>query len=192
MRRILQSCAAMIKPSIRTWMLIAVAAMAIDCGNDRQTAGPPTAGPAPAPPARDASRRAARMGGPVSNHVVTASPSRSAEVARAAFGNLPLAIVENRGQDDPRVQYSARGGGYGFYVTPRGSVVSLLKDGSRTEGATVALRFPGQNPHTRLVAEDRAPGEVNYLRGNDPAGFRTGVSRYSTVVYRDLWPHIDL
>ena len=43
-----------------------------------------------------------------------------------------------------------------------------------------------------LEGEERAPGEVNYLRGNDPARWQTELRRYGQVVYRDLWPGVDL
>ena len=39
---------------------------------------------------------------------------------------------------------------------------------------------------------ERAPGGVNYLRGSDPAQWQTQPPHYRDVVYRDLWPGIDL
>ena len=37
----------------------------------------------------------------------------------------------------------------------------------------LALQFLGGNPRAVLEDEERAPGEVNYLRGNDPARWQT-------------------
>jgi Beta-propeller repeat len=115
-----------------------------------------------------------------------------AEQARAAFEKLPIAFVENRGQEDPRVRYAARGGGFAFYLTPKDVVMSLHKETPDAPGTALALRFLGQNPRTRLEATERVSGELNVLRGNDPAGFHTHIARYGAIVYRDLWPRIDL
>ena len=53
-------------------------------------------------------------------------------------------------------------------------------------GSSGAIRGPG------LKASIARRGEVNYLRGSDPAAWHTGVARYSQVAYRELWPGIDL
>src|SRR3984893_4108216 len=39
----------------------------------------------------------------------------SREQVLKAYANLPLTFVENRGQTDSRVRYSAQGSGYAFY-----------------------------------------------------------------------------
>src|SRR2546421_1186526 len=56
----------------------------------------------------------------------------------------------------------------------------------------LALRFIGRNPLSVPEGAVRTPGSVNYLRGADPAKWRTRLARYRDVVYRDLWPGIDL
>jgi len=43
-----------------------------------------------------------------------------------------------------------------------------------------------------LTGGKRAPGEVNYFRGSDPARWQTNLSRYGQVLYRDLWPGVDM
>jgi hypothetical protein len=65
-------------------------------------------------------------------------------------------------------------------------------DAEATEGITLALRFVGANPQAALEGEERAPGAVNYLRGNDPARWHTQLPHYAQVVYRELWPGVDL
>src|SRR5262249_24848322 len=66
----------------------------------------------------------------------------------------------------------------------------LARGGQR--GAAVALRFLGRDASAVPAGTRRAPGVVNDLRGSDPARWRTGIPRYRAVVYRDLWPGIDL
>jgi hypothetical protein len=137
--------------------------------------------------------------------------------AFSAFGNLPLSFIENHGQIDHRVRYYAQRGNFGVYFTADQVVFSLEKPPSAprlqqhaasnlrmvptaldtqqsrpSQKAALNLRFLGATANSVLSAEDRAPGEINYFRGNDPAHWQTGVPQYSQVVYRELWPGVDL
>jgi hypothetical protein len=113
------------------------------------------------------------------------------ERARNDYATLPVAFVENVGQADASVRYYAQGSRFSFYLTQKAVVLALTKD-RPDAGVALALRFIGGNRHARIEGVDRAPGEVNYLRGADPAAWHTHVARYGQVAYRDLWPGIDL
>ena len=63
---------------------------------------------------------------------------------------------------------------------------------SGADGVALALRFLGSNPRAALEGEARASGDANYFRGNEPAKWHTAVPRYERVVYRELWPGVDL
>ena len=56
----------------------------------------------------------------------------------------------------------------------------------------LALRFLGANRRVAIRGERPAPGRVNYLLGNDPSKWHTGLRSYERVVYRDLWPGVDM
>ena len=56
----------------------------------------------------------------------------------------------------------------------------------------LALRFEGRNPQVEPQGVLPSGGVVNDLRGSDPSQWRTQISQYRDVVYRDLWPGIDL
>ena len=58
-------------------------------------------------------------------------------------------------------------------------------------GHTVSLSFPGSR-EVRPVGVGPLPGSHSFLLGNDPSGWRTGVSMFSRVVYEDLWEGVDL
>ena len=58
--------------------------------------------------------------------------------------------------------------------------------------ARARLEVLGSKPRRGLEGEERAPGDVNYLHGKDPAGWQTELPRYGQIVYRDLWPGVDL
>ena len=120
-----------------------------------------------------------------------AAPAVTAPNALGAFDKLPAAFIENRGQLDDEIRYYAQGRRYAFYLTRDRAVLSFLDSSART-GVTLALGFPGSTGRSGPRGLDRADGDVNYFRGIDPTAWRTGIMQYATVVYRDLWPGIDL
>jgi hypothetical protein len=107
----------------------------------------------------------------------------------AAYGRLPLAFVPNEGQTDPKVRYFAQTAGLGVYFTRADIRLAFVK-GER--GTSLVLRFPGARTPAMVAARERLPGKVNYFVGSDPAQWRSGLSTYGEVVYRDLWPGVDL
>jgi hypothetical protein len=125
------------------------------------------------------------------SHSPTIGSNSRFATAPGYYTNLPVAFVENRGQIDPRVRYYAQGPRYSFYLTRDEVVLSFLNE-PPTDGVALALRFTGSNPRLVLEGEERAPGEVNYFQGQDPAGWRTRIPRYAQIAYRDLWPGVDL
>jgi Beta-propeller repeat len=108
---------------------------------------------------------------------------------RAAYATLPLSFVPNAGQMDSRVRYSAQSGGATFYFTTRDAVFSFA---SKARGLVLRLGFLGANPRPAITGRTPQSGRVNYLIGNDPARWHTNLATYGEVVYRDLWPSIDL
>jgi Beta-propeller repeat len=112
----------------------------------------------------------------------------------AAYGELPLAFVTNAGQTDARVRYSAQGAGIAVFLTRSEAMLALERPGpkGKRNGAAVALRFLGANRHVVIRAEHPGRGRVNYLLGDDPAKWRTGLRTYERIVYRELWPGVDL
>ena len=69
---------------------------------------------------------------------------------------------------------------------------SRSRSARATRGVALGAALPRRQPAGRAEGDERAPGEVNYLRGNDPARWQTGLPRYAQVVYRELWPGVDL
>ena len=119
-----------------------------------------------------------------------ASATATADVL-SAYDRMPAAFVENRGQLDDEVRYYAQGRRYAFHLTRDRAVLSFL-DSSSHAGVTLALGFPGSTGRGGPHGVDRAAGEINYFRGGDSSGWRTGIARYAQVAYRNLWPGIDL
>ena len=111
-------------------------------------------------------------------------PSR----ALAAYGQLPLTFVENRGQTDKRVRFLAQGAGQRrlSHARPdRADAAEALGQGRRADAA-LRRRQPG----ARAAGERRAPARST--TSATTARWRTNVPGYAGVVYRDLWPGIDM
>ena len=96
----------------------------------------------------------------------------------------------NAGQTDRRVRYSAQGGRP--LGLPHAHGGDALAPASGQGGVALALRFLGANPNVAIHGERLGPGRVNYLLGNDPAKWHTGLRTYERVVYRNLWPGVDM
>ncbi len=121
------------------------------------------------------------------------------------FGKLPLAFVPNVGQTDPAVQFQAHGLSGNVFFTP--SEVVLAPDGAKSRPshpeasaepigqaspAIVRLRFEGANPAVEMIRENKMPGIANYFVGNNPAQWHTNAPTYAGIVYKDIYPCIDL
>jgi hypothetical protein len=119
----------------------------------------------------------------------TGVPDAAEEAANNPLHGLPLAFVANQGQTAPGVRYYARGRGFAFYFGLRKATLALEKEG---RGVAVELRFLGANPHPRIDATERRPGRVSYLRGSAAGSRYTRLPSFGQVVYRGLWPGIDL
>ena len=60
--------------------------------------------------------------------------------------------------------------------------------------AVVRMRLTGatRNPAPAIAGLERQPGISNYILGNDPAKWRSGVPHYAKVQYDQVYPGIDL
>ena len=127
-----------------------------------------------------------------------------------AYEKLPLSFEKNQGQTDAEVRFRSRGSGYALFLAPGEAVLTLSRNpsearpkgrgaGSRGRGqesgdlapAVVRMELLNANPTPRLVPEAEQGGEINYLIGNDPGGWHTGIPRYGRVVYQEVYPGID-
>jgi hypothetical protein len=105
------------------------------------------------------------------------------------YGRLPLSFEANTGQTDPAVRFLSRGQGYTLFLTSAEAVLSLS---GPQETAVVRMQVAGGQRAPRVVGLDPLATKSNYLLGNDPGRWRTGVSHYARVLYADVYPGIDL
>ena len=110
------------------------------------------------------------------------------------FKGLSLVFIPNCGQAHPKVSYYAESARRKIFFTPEEVVFAeadLDEEEQTVKGFALYLRFVGANP---TIPEGRVPGiaKVNYFLGADSDRWRTGIPTYEEVIYRNLWPEIDL
>jgi len=146
---------------------------------------------------------------------LSAAPDSSQARVQADYGKLPYTFQTNGGQVDAAVKFLARGPGYSLFLTPGEAVLSLrtgqpqapaqhrpgagpaprvdpTPTAAAVPPAVLRLSLVGANPAALIRGEAPLLGTVNYLRGRDPAAWRTGLSTYAKVRYESVYPGIDL
>jgi uncharacterized protein (TIGR03437 family) len=101
----------------------------------------------------------------------------------------PLSFEPNRGQTAEEVRFLAHGKRSNLFLTPHRSVLSLERN---ERSLVVEMRFEGANPNPQVEGEERLPGTINYFLGTTPAKRSATLPRFGRVVYRNLYPGIDL
>jgi len=116
------------------------------------------------------------------------------------YGQLPLSFEENRGQTDAQVKFLARGLGYTLFLTATEAVLALRHpDAARTQshqtraaGRALRMQFLHATTSAHIAGYAALPGKSHYLLGNDPQQWRTDISTYAQVEYRDIYPGVTL
>jgi hypothetical protein len=117
----------------------------------------------------------------------------AAPAARAAGPARPASPVgtrryfePNAGQADASARFLLRMQQGTVFFTPSEIVLTSATD------QPLRVRFLGGNPAPRIEAGAALPGKVNYLLGNEPRRWRTGLATYSGITYADLYPGVAL
>lgn len=134
-------------------------------------------------------------GGPLAESGLgTQAGASDAERGRVAerYGELPLAFEQNRGQTDGRVDFLARAAGHTAFLTPIGATLAIQAPNEDAKGAALRLELTGADPAARPVGQERLPGEVSVLRGDDPSRWTTAAQTFARVRYNEVYPGIDL
>jgi len=124
-------------------------------------------------------------------------PLHSKPDPRAILGQLPLIFEANQGQADPRVKFLARGAGYSLFLDPAGAVLAVQTTHSSLSASAhsepfVRMKLVGANPAAATAGTDPLPGKSNYIIGNDPHQWHTGIPQFAGVHYASVYPGIDL
>src|SRR5579864_3726840 len=106
-------------------------------------------------------------------------------LAANAEHSLPVFFIPNSGQADPSLRYIVQ--------TPQLSAGFAVDSAVfQIRGTGLHVRFAGANPSVAMHGLDALAARVNFLIGDDPAAWHTGLPAYRGVVYRNLYPGIDM
>jgi 6-phosphogluconolactonase (cycloisomerase 2 family) len=113
------------------------------------------------------------------------------------FGRFPLQFIPNQGQMDPKVDYILRGFDKTLYFTSEG-LTFRLESPRRSPDAPASspdwimkLEFVGADPGVRPEGLEETSTVVSYFKGQ-PDEWKAGLRPCKRIIYRDLWPGIDL
>src|SRR2546422_631404 len=105
---------------------------------------------------------------------------------RVLIAALPLAVRSAQPSDQRPAPVIPR-------LDRRGPGQSEQRKTSPEPGATVVrLSLAGANRDPDVAGLEPLPGKVNYFVGNDPDKWRTGITTYTKVRYRDVYPRVDV
>ena len=120
-------------------------------------------------------------------HPFEAEPAQGQQ----AFASLPMAFEENLGQSLADVRYVARGGAFDAFFTDEGAHIVLGRS-DRAHPATLRLLLGERRKGPKPDATKRLPGTVNYLVGDDPSRYVLDAKTFARVIYRSVYPGIDI
>jgi len=118
-----------------------------------------------------------------------------------AYGKLPLLFIQNQGQVDEAVKYYVTSSGQMVYFTEENIVFDLIHYDQakaddtadrQAERLVFSLNFLGANSQPAIEGSGKDGAAVNYFIGNDPEKWHANVPTYRELVYRDIYPNVDL
>lgn len=134
--------------------------------------------------------------------------------APSSSGNI-VRFVENKGQWEDVVLFKAELGNGAVFVEKDGFTFSLLSEETLRErhhhaksggisvgkpkeptleqkGHAYKMRFAGSNTEVEVSGVNQLPEYFNYIIGDDPEKWSSGVAAFTRVYYKNLYKGIDL
>ncbi|MEZ5964135.1 MAG: hypothetical protein R3F56_09845 [Planctomycetota bacterium] len=126
-------------------------------------------------------------------HVFVANDGQWPEAVRFAAHRGPLSLHACDGAFGVVLARHEPAGRPAGEEPPRAALDEARRLPHRADVAAAALRFSfeGARP-VRPVGHDRVPTRFHYLRGRDPARWRSDVPGYERLCYPQLWQGVDL
>jgi beta-propeller repeat-containing protein len=115
------------------------------------------------------------------------APKADISRIKSSMGQLPLYFVENRDVYPDEVKFYVQGAHKTLFFTNDG-ITFRLKGQDR--GWVVKLDFVGAN-EVQPEGQSKQEAVFSYFKGSEK-DWKAGLPSFSKVVYRDLWPGIDL
>lgn len=109
--------------------------------------------------------------------------------AHKSLPSIPLTFERNQGQSDARYKFLSRHQGVEGQFSAAGPDF-LVPYGSGAH--RIQMRFRNASQSIAVEGIRSLPGRANYLRGNDPSKWISDIPTYGEILYRSLYPGIDL
>jgi hypothetical protein len=119
---------------------------------------------------------------------VVASPNVRIE---SGFGKVPLQFIPNEGQVEGDAAFYVQGRDKVIFFEPRGLTFALAGKDAGQPGWAVKLDFVGANGIPGPESLERSDTVVSFFKGA-PEDWKTGLRASTKIIYRDLWPGVDL
>jgi Beta-propeller repeat len=113
-------------------------------------------------------------------------------VSLASFANTPLYFEANVGQSGETGQFIARGAGCSVRLASTGAEMVLGTAENQTALRSVRLELVGANAASKMTGRDEMPARANYLIGNEPSKWHTGVPLFSRVQVDEVYPGMQV
>ena len=117
------------------------------------------------------------------------------QLASEVFERLPLSFEPNAGQASPEVKFVSRAKGCALLLTSPGPLLKLRPGGDAANPdapGDVCVRMSGTRSGVVPEGLEALPGKTNYIVGNNPSRWRTGIPNFAKVLYRGLYPGVDM
>ena len=142
----------------------------------------------------------------LSNNPLRFSDSYNAD---SEYGNIPLYFIQNEGQMNEYVKYLLKIPNGNVYFTSKeivyqflhrkdkgknqvGDIIIKEKRNKEIKVENIRVRFIGANEEVKVEGREDCEARASYFRGNDPRKWVKGARTFEKVIYRELYPHIDL
>ena len=136
------------------------------------------------------------------------------QMAKTNLSSAPLAFTENRGQFGEKILFKANVDGIVFYFCTDGVVYhfthsnetldrNMIISGSEAnftplesmpeiDPLFLCVKFVDSNKDTEIIGVKSLDSKNNYFIGNDPNKWRKDLPSYQAIIYKELYPGIDL
>src|SRR5437867_12080283 len=128
--------------------------------------------------------------------ISTSSNAADNKVANLNFQGIPLVFEPNpeqhndqRNNDNTGSRFLVHQPGLAAAFSPTAIDLRLAAD--KAQSSRLRLNLRGRSD-VSLNGEQELAGKTNYLRGNDPAKWQTGITNFSRIRYSQLYTGIDL
>jgi len=128
------------------------------------------------------------------------------------FGKIPLYFIPNEGQVDDEALFYAKASRYTLWLTEEGLVFDITRRIKKKNSKPKRLSpedisnhgdvkydrdvsrlvFVNANRSPEVIPVDDTEHKVNYFIGNDESKWQTNIQTSRAVLYKELYPNIDL